>query len=365
MVGRNGGNRLTAPLPPRLVIHVPVAMLNRFGQDGFGLYARIAPEFRRRGLDVEFVERPSTTELSAYTKQDFHLVHHGFLRRFNVLNCGIAYIWPYWYLDQRGVLCDSSLARAHPSFESISLSRANRFHEGLRVRMVETGRSKYDQPPLQGAHAEGHIAVFLQGMSDPVIRSMYMLETDMLNLVVRFSEGRNVLIKPHPKWPDTVASEHARLLARQHEAVRIVDANVHDLLERAYCSVSICSGASLEGLFHRTPAILFGRSDFAACAWTVRTAEEAERALKEIGGIAFDYERFLYWFLRRKMYNLRNPNVASRVQQRIERTGFDLAISQKARSEFFGEAHSEEATVASAASSLEQDGPTQGSVRKE
>ncbi|MEO0712166.1 MAG: hypothetical protein AAFY68_15705, partial [Pseudomonadota bacterium] len=61
------------------------------------------------------------------------------------------------------------------------------------------------------------------------------------------------------------------------------DANVHDLLEGAYCTVSICSGASFEGLFHGTPAVLFGRADFAACAWSVETEEDAERALAEIG----------------------------------------------------------------------------------
>ena len=103
---------------PRLLIHVPPAMLNRHGQAGFGLYARIAPALRRIGLEVSFVERPSTTHLDSYTRTDFHLVHHGFLRRFNILNSGIAYIWPYWYLDPRGVLCDSSLARATPDLVS-------------------------------------------------------------------------------------------------------------------------------------------------------------------------------------------------------------------------------------------------------
>ena len=309
---------------PRLVIHVPGNMLVQHGQKGFGLYGRIAPDLRRMGLVVDFVSRPRTTELTAYTKEDFHLVHHGFLRRFNLLNCGIAYIWPFWSIDQRGVLCDSSMINAKAQLDDIDPKRARRFFEGMRGKTVGRGISKYDQPEAGRENGHGAIVVFLQGMSDPILRSMFMLETEMLELVVRHRAGRDVLIKPHPKFPETIATVHAQMLAQRHKGVRVLDANIHDLLAGAYCSVSICSGASFEGLLHRTPAILFGRSDFAACAWTVRTEEEAEKALREIGAAHFDYERFLYWFLRKKMYSQRNPNLAGRVLQRIQRTGFEM-----------------------------------------
>ena len=309
---------------PKLLIHVPGNLLDRHGQAGFGIYGRIAPDLRRMGLEVDFVERPSTTELSAYTKEDFHLVHHGFLRRFNLLNCGIAYVWPYWYLDQRGVLCDSSMLNAKPRLDGVNGRQARKFLDALQRKTIGRGVSKYDQPERTEPIGHGAIVVFLQGLSDPVMRSMHMMETEMLDLVLRHRQGRRVLIKPHPKFPDTIASAHARMLAEREPEVRVVDANIHDLLEGAYCSVSICSGASFEGLFHRVPAILFGRSDFAACAWTVRNAEEAERALTEIGEVDFPYERFLFWFLRKKMYNQRDPNLVARVLQRIKRTGFDL-----------------------------------------
>ena len=309
---------------PRLMIHVPGNMLESHGQQGFGLYGRIAPDLRRMGIEVEFLARPRTTELATYTKEDFHLVHHGFLRRFNLLNCGIAYIWPFWSIDQRGVLCDSSIINARPQLDSIDPERARRFVEGLHARTAGRGISKYDQPELGRERGHGGIVIFLQGLSDPVLRSMYMLETEMLDLVVRYREGRDVLIKPHPKFPDTIATAHATMLAEQHKGVRVLDANIHDLLAGAHCSVSICSGASFEGLLHRTPAILFGRSDFAACAWTVKTEEEAEKALRGIGDRPFDYERFLFWFLRKKMFSQRNPNLAGRVLQRIQRTGFEM-----------------------------------------
>lgn len=309
---------------PRLLVHVPANLLERHGQEGFGLYARVASHMRGQGIEVIFLERPSTTELNGYTKEDFHLVHHGFLRRFNVLNTGVAYVYPFWYLDQRGVLCDSSMANATPDLESVKVQSAKRFFEGMRERLVQGGVSKYAQPARSRRFGPGHISVFLQGMGDPVLRNMFMLETEMLDLVMRHREGRAVLVKPHPKWPDTIASDHARRLAETEPALQITDANVHDMLEGAYCSVSICSGASFEGLFHRTPAILFGRSDFNACAVTVRNAAQAEAALAGIGERPFDYERFAYWFLRRKMFNSRNPNVGERVMQRIARTGFEF-----------------------------------------
>lgn len=314
-----------------LVIHVPAHLLARHGQAGFGLYGRIAPEFRRMGIAVTFVERPSTTELAGYSKHDFHLVHHGFLRRFNLLNCGIAYVWPYWYLDRRGVLCDSSMANAAPHLDALDPDRAARFRRGLHARTAARGLSKHAQPPRTGALGAGAIVVFLQGLSEPVLRSMFMTETEMLEIVIRHRDTRPVLIKPHPQFPDTIAVAHALRLAGRHPGVSLTRANVHDLLDSAYCSVSICSGASFEGFMHRTPAILFGRSDFAACAWTVRTEAEAARALREIGAQEFDFDRFLYWFLRRKMYSQRNPNLAARVLQRIAQTGFALAPERPLR----------------------------------
>ncbi len=309
---------------PGLVIHVPAHLLARHGQAGFGLYGRIAPDFRRMGIEVTFVERPSTTELALYNKRDFHIVHHGFLRRFNLLNCGIAYVWPYWYLDRRGVLCDSSMINAAPRLARLDAGRAARFVRGLYDRTAARGGSKHAQPPRAGGLESGAIVVFLQGLSEPVLRSMYMMETEMLEIVIRHRDARPVLIKPHPQFPDTIAVAHALRLAGRHPGVSLTGANVHDLLDGAYCSVSICSGASFEGLMHHTPAILFGRSDFAACAWTVRTEAEAARALREIRARDFEYDRFLYWFLRRKMYSQRNPDLAARVLQRIAQTGFEL-----------------------------------------
>ncbi|MEO0772588.1 MAG: hypothetical protein AAFZ04_05330 [Pseudomonadota bacterium] len=321
------------PVVARILIHVSRDMLDRYGQEGFGFYAALAPGLRARGVPVEFVDRPGTTDLTHYTREDFHLVHHGFLRRFNLLNTGIAYLWPYWYLDQRGVLCDSSLGRAQPDLSHVPEDRARAFVDRVGGRLKEKGQSKHDQPPRQGALARDAIVVFLQGLSDPVLRNMAMLETEMLDLVLAHRGGRRVVIKPHPKFPATIATAHAQALADAHAAVEIVDANVHDLLEGAYCSVSICSGASFEGLFHRTPAVLFGRADFAACAWSVTTEEEAASALTGVGEVAFDYERFLYWFLQRKMFNAQHPGLVDRVIHRIARTGFDLGVSVDAPDE--------------------------------
>ncbi len=312
---------------PELLIHVPRDMLERYGQAGFGLYEALAPGLRDRGVSVRFVERRATTDIAHYTKTDFHLVHHGFLRRFNLLNTGIAYLWPYWYFDQRGVLCDSSLGRAHPDLSQIPQDKAQRFVNRVGGHLIRLGKSKHDQPERTGSIGKDRIVVFLQGMSDPVLRNLYMLETEMLELVMEHRAEREVVIKVHPKFPDTMAAAYATKLATREQGVEVVDANVHDMLEGAYCSVSICSGASFEGLFHHTPAVLFGRADFAGCAWSVETADEAGRALREVGQVAFDYDRFLYWFLQRKMFNAQDESLVDRVIHRITRTGFDLGVT--------------------------------------
>ena len=44
----------------------------------------------------------------------------------------------------------------------------------------------------------------------------------------------------------------------------------------------------------------------------------------------FDYDRFLYWFLQRKMFNAQDEGLVDRVIQRIMRTGFDLGVKAQA-----------------------------------
>ncbi len=308
----------------KLFIHLPASMLERHSEGEFGLYKRLLSYFKSRGIQVEIVERPSTTELSQLSKGAFHLVHHGRIKHPNVLNCGIAYFPDYWYVDPQGVLCDSSLGLKNPDYSTIETDKAQAFFYKLRKEYLETGVSKYAQPIRCESFGKGHIVVFLQGMSDPVARNMHMTEFEMLNLLVKQCSDRPILVKPHPKKENAASVMYAHAMAKKEPRLRVVTANVHDLLKDAYCSVSICSGASFEGFLHRTPAILFGRSDFGACSLTVQTEEELIHALKKVENCKFQYELFLFWFLKRRTFYVHDDNLPLRILRRISRTGFRL-----------------------------------------
>lgn len=312
---------------PKLFVHLPKPALERHPNGDFGLYKRLLPPLKSLGVMVEVVARTSTVELDHYTQDDFHLVHHGFIRKFNLLNAGIAYLKPFWYLDPRGVLCDSSISRAVPDLDRYDPEIAKSFVGNLRNRYIARGASKYAQPPRKERLGQGKIVVFLQGMSEPVLRNMYMTEIEMLDLVTKHRGEREILIKVHPKWPGSVSAAFAGKLASEQSGVNVVDANIHDLLDGAYCSVSICSGACFEGFLHNTPALLFGNSDFRAGALTVSSAEEVPEAIRDIGSMHFRHELFLHWFLRKRAYDIRNPSLQDRFLKRLAKAGYQLAPS--------------------------------------
>ena len=124
----------------------------------------------------------------------------------------------------------------------------------------------------------------------------------------------------------TREAEAARKIAEQEEIERKV-AEANKAWEERQAREAEAAAAEAKRLDEEVRkadearAAAQARADDAEAA---RLAEEAERALTEIGEVDFPYERFLFWFLRKKMYNQRDPSLVARVLQRIKRTGFDL-----------------------------------------
>ena len=307
----------------RVRLHVPAHMLPDGGEPLPTFYVNLLLGLESLGARTEIVHRDYSALMAGRNGADFDFVHQGHVHRRQALNLGPAYLSRFYYVDPKGIFFQSSISDLTFRPHAIPPKRATEFCATLRRLFVQERKSRHDQPEEVEHFGSGHIAVFLQNDSDPVLRARHMTTEDMVRTIVAGAAGRPVVIKPHPRDMGPATIELLDWLMSTHPEVRITTANVHDILARAAVSVSISSSVALEGMLHGVPTILFGRSDLHHCAMTVRAPEEWPAALRAALTRDWPHEAFLLWFLRRQNIWATRPFLP-RVLQRMAAQGADF-----------------------------------------
>ncbi|MFM2356839.1 MAG: hypothetical protein RLZZ528_2575 [Pseudomonadota bacterium] len=311
----------------RIVFHLPPRHLADWAETRhLVLFRRIAEVLGPRGAKI--VQRDRTLgpfrhgPTDAYDDGDLHIIDSGRAKGPGVLNASIAYLPPFWHLSPHGVLAESGIGDLPYVQEEIPSERARAFIERMRLRYVVPRRSRRVQVQQVARLPEGAIAVFLQGRQPYENGLAYMEPIDMLAAVAAGSEGRPVLVKPHPLSLESDAEVIARVRA-MGLAVTPTSANVHDIIGASVAIVSFNSACALEGFLHRKPAILFGASDFHVFAETVRQPGEFPAALARArarpGG---GYARFLYWYFVQNCLNISARDFEARLLDIFAAHGF-------------------------------------------
>lgn len=262
-------------------------------------YKMLRQKLTQRGADVQIVTRAAEWMAAGLRPGDFHFVHQGRAPGPRVLNCAVAYLNPFFYADPQGIYFESTNTAAPFDAAQIPADRAAIFFDDLVSRHVTPRRSRYAQPPEVRDFPPGAIAVFLQDWSLPVDRARFMGAKAMLAAVLAHRGGRPVIVKPHPRNQGIETLELLDLL-REHPDVIVTDANLHDILRQAAVSVSISSSVAVEGMLHRVPAVLFGRSDLHFCAHTVQVPGDWPAALTRALATDWPFAPFLFWLLHRR-----------------------------------------------------------------
>lgn len=255
---------------------------------------------------------------------NLHIVDDRSINAPNVLNAAEAYLPDFWHLDPVGTKAFSSIAGLSYRPGAVDRDRAARFHKTLWDRYVAPRKSRNDQPETVTTVPNNTLAVFCQG--DYPIKSGATLVTDlrMVDIVCAHSGDRPIYVKPHPvsSTPEDIAALHA--VAARESRVTVGDANIHDLLADAACTVSINSTVALEGFIHGTPAILLGQSDFHHVAGRVRTSDDFATQLDAQLAARTDYVPFLAWYFLKHCLGLRGRNPQDRIWQKFAQVGFPL-----------------------------------------
>lgn len=301
----------------RYIIHLPPHMLSSARDKHKRFYNSLADYLRSGGGEVVYRERAFLRANPAYESDAFHFVHQGLVEMPNALNTGPSYLRNFWYADPKGVFGLSSLRDAEFNPEDLPRERVATFSDRLRKRFIEQRVSKHRQPELQTRFDAGAIAIFLQGESLPVLRAAFTDEASMVRALVAARGDREVLIKRHPRNDSAESFAEIVDLADQTEGVRIVDANVHDILSNAAVCASISSSVAVEAMLHRVPSLTFGLVDFHHCTEVVSDLERVPKSIDAAIERDWPFDHFLFWFFRHHCLELQSRDWLGKLNNRL------------------------------------------------
>jgi hypothetical protein len=315
--------------PAEIVFHLPRDYLHSYPQTThLALFRRIAAAYADLGATIRVMDRRAgpfeggPDAAAYYGDGNLHIIDMGRVQAAGVLNAAISYIPPFWHLDPAGVQAESGIGPRVYDPDHVPYPPAAQFFQLLRARIVEPRASRRQQLEVATTFPTGALAVFLQG-TQPAARGLaYCSTADMLRAVVDGSQGRPVLVKPHP-----LALAHdvdvIDMLIAEGYPVHATVANVHDMIAASVATVSFNSAVALEGFLHRKPAILFGPSDFHHFCETVRDPAEFPQALaRTLARPAGGYAQYLYWYFEMNCLNLHAPTFGSHVARIFADAGF-------------------------------------------
>ena len=279
-----------------------------------------ASERRVRDADIRIGTRSVMD--GRFNDGNLHIIDDRHVRMDNVLNGARTYFEGYWHLDPEGTRFFSSIGQQEYRANMIPYKYARRFYQGLNRQFKEQRRSKYQQCKKQEDLPVGAVSVFLQGSYPRSAGATQWTDAEMLEDVLDGAGERPVLVKLHPRVVDLKTNTRILELAGQNRRVHLTEANIHDILAVSCASVSINSAVGIEGFLHRTPAILYGVSDFHHMAETIHAPGEfagaLERAQERTGG----YAQYLTWYCRRQCLEIAAEDLEERIWQIFTRAGF-------------------------------------------
>lgn len=290
------------------------------------LFRRIEDVFVPLGARIEVRDRRDgpfqAGETLAYGDGDLHILETGRARGPGVLNASVAYLHPFWHLDALGVLAESSIGGRAFDPARVRTQPAKAFFERLQGRYPAQRRSRREQLAAVTRFPAGAISVFLQGPLPEENGLAYASGEAMLRAVAQGAGGRAVLVKAHPLALEHDTEVMARVMA-SGLPITPTNANVTDMIAASVVTVSANSACAIEGFLQRTPAILFGPSDFHHLAETVRHPAQFEPALQRVlAAPEPDYARFLFWYFARNCLNVSGAGFAQKVLAIFAGAGF-------------------------------------------
>ena len=235
----------------------------------------------------------------------FLISFHSYGEPGNILRCKESYVPPFYTMDRMGYACFSELALFPEKFrDEISrqnLDAARAFLSDLSRDLRKANRSKYPQPPQDGAGIDkGYVFVPLQTQNDSVVQGSWIEIRAALECIVAAAseQGLRTVLKRHPLCKSGRISRALSTLERNPDVI-ISDKSIYDLIPGAEMVIGANSGVLFEALLQDRPVISFAGSDFGVATQQVRSREELAAAIARPEPPSLEWrQKFLFWYLR-------------------------------------------------------------------
>ena len=301
----------------RFIFHLPGSWLGPGGSGLMPFYRNLIDGLERQGIEVELrvLDRMRVMQ-DVESDSSFHVVNHGQFSHPRLRNVGLAYVYPFWHVDPKGIRAHSSIADAAFDPRGTDAVIARAFFRRQVKRLVGARRSRYPQPDAVPDLPEDPIAVFLQSEAHRgVAETSYLTPLEMVETILTSQRGP-VVAKLHPLDHEAGLRTRMYALAREYPQFHIANCNIHDLLARARKVVTINSAVGIEAYLHRKPVILCGKADFHHIATVARSADDLRSAL-EAPVKARPYDKYIHWYFAQQCLATTDPDLTDRFVARF------------------------------------------------
>ncbi len=304
-------------------MHVPQRILDSAWEQG-QVFGRIGRALEPFGGSYEYVLLNRETAMDDIAADDhFHIFERGTIRHPRALNCGSAYIAPYYYLDPVGTRYQSSIAALSFDPDLIDPRAALAFQCDLYAAQAVPRTSRYEQPEQRVLVPQGCIAVFLQSESHRGVgEALYITMRQMIKVLLSRDDPRQIVVKPHPRDMDFETLAWLAQKARKDPRLIILPANIHDILSAASVVVTINSAVGIEAMIHSRPVITCGQTDFHHATEVVRRPDDLPAAIARTEGRTWPHAAYLYWFFHQNCLSMRASDLGECVLRKIRATGY-------------------------------------------
>lgn len=304
-------------------MHVPQRILDSAWEQR-QVYGRMGRALEPYGGTYEYVLLNRETALDDIAADhDFHIFERSRVQHPRALNCGSAYISPYYVLDPVGTRYLSSIGGLSFDPDLIDPQRALAFQRGLYAAQAVPRKSRYDQPEQRLPVPDGCIAVFLQSESHREVgEALYVTMRQIVKVLMARDDPRPIVVKPHPRDVDFDTLAWLAQKARKDPRLHILPANIHDILAAASLVVTINSAVGIEAMIHSRPVITCGQADFHHATEVVRARDDIDAAIARAEGKSWPHAAYLYWFFNENCVSMTSPNLGEDVMRKIRATGY-------------------------------------------
>jgi len=205
--------------------------------------------------------------------------------------------------------------------ELVDAEEARNYFNDLQQRFVGARRSKYPQAEANCEFPAQFVFVAMQLLDDEVAKLADWDSIKMAGHVISLMEreGIDVVIKRHPKCKHYLVDQFIREISEK-SSVHLIDAPIHDLIERSQAVCTVNSGVGLEALLHKKPVFTASPTDYDYLTDDLRSINGAAEFFECIGcndRSALKYERFLTYYCRDYLVEAsRRECLSERMQQR-------------------------------------------------